>query len=281
MNTKLVHTKEYKMINKDFKETLNSLPIYIMTADEHMQCLPAFCYLFNKFWSDEMIINIIGYSKPDFKLPKNVNYISMGKDRGAEYWSDDMIAYFSSINDELFYLNTEDSFILKKINENLLYDSIKLSRNLILNNPNFLRFNLTHCVSTRSHSFVEKSESGGEIILASKNTYYRHSLQHSLWNRKNFLNILKPNMTPWDLELDESAQTSIYDIYAFRGTCPLNIGHVYSKGKKIPNWYHDIWSHLSGFGDLNQEDIKYIENNGWVPEIKVSVQRDSGGKRIY
>jgi hypothetical protein len=121
------------MTNKDFKETLNSLPIYIMTADQQMQCLPAFCYLFNKFWSDEVTINVIGYSNPNFELPKNVNYISLGKDRGAEYWSDDMINFFSNVKNDLFYLTTEDGFILNKINENLLYDSIKFSKDMAVN----------------------------------------------------------------------------------------------------------------------------------------------------
>ncbi len=272
--------KEYKMTNKDSREWMKDLPIYIMTADQQMCCLPAFCYLFNKFWSNEVTINVIGYSKPNFNLPSNVNYISMGIDRGAEYWSDDMISFFSNIKDDLFYLTTEDGFILKEIDSTLLFNAYAFSKEMTLVNDNFLRFNLTHCVSSRAHTLVKNIENNNQIIIANKGTDYRHSLQHSLWNRKNFLNILSNNMTPWQIELDETARYSRYDIYAFKGNCPLNVGHGYSKGKKVNNWYHDVWSHMSGFDNLNNEDIKVINDNNWIPEINVKVLRDSGGKII-
>lgn len=268
------------MTSKDSNNSIKDLPVYIMTADQQMCCLPAFCYLFNKFWPEETTINILGYSKPNFILPKNVNYISMGIDRGAEYWSDDIINFFKNINDDIFYLTTEDGFILNYVDKNSLFDSYNFSKKMLLENNNFLRFNLTHCVSSRSHDLVKITENNNQIIISHKGTDYRHSLQHSIWNRKNFLTILLPNMTPWQVELDEKARYSVYDIYAFRNKCPLNVGHGYSKGKKVQNWYHDVWSHISGFNNLNNEDIEFIEKNNWIPEINIKVLRDSGGKII-
>ena len=280
MNTKLDLITGCKMTNDTSNHWIDNLPVYIVTADHSMFCLPAFCYLFNKFWPASTTINVIGYSTPNFELPENVNYISLGKDRGAEFWSDDMINFFSKVDHKLFYLTTEDGFILRKVNEQLLFDSFAFSTQMLEINPNFLRFNLTHCVSSRHHSVVGRNSLGNEVIAATPGTDYRHSLQHSIWNTSNFLSMLSPSMTPWQVELDENARFSNFDILAFRGECPMQVGHGYSKGKKVANWYQDVWRHMSGFNGLSDEDIQYIEKMGWIPDINVPSERDSSGRLI-
>jgi len=268
------------MTSDTSKHWSHELPVYIMTADHSMFCLPAFCYLFNKFWPGKTIINVLGYSTPNFELPDNVNYISLGSDRGPEFWSDDMINFFSKVDHKLFYLTTEDGFILRKVNEQLLLDSFNVSKHMLVNDPNFLRFNLTHCVSSRPHSVIGSNSLGNEIIVALPGTDYRHSLQHSIWNTSNFISMLSPGMTPWQVELDESARSSKYSVLAFRGQCPMQVGHGYSKGKKVPNWFQDVWRHMSGFNSLSLEEIEYIDKMGWIPEINVISERDSSGKLI-
>ena len=280
MSTRLDLTTVCKMTSNTSKHWANELPVYIMTADHSMFCLPAFCYLFNKFWPSEVTINVIGYSNPNFELPRNVNYISLGEDRGPEFWSDDMIDFFSKVDHKFFYLTTEDGFILRRVNEQLLFDSISVSKQMIEANPNFLRFNLTHCVSSRHHSVIGRNVLGNELIIASPGTDYRHSLQHSIWNTSNFISMLSRNMTPWQVELDENARFSKFDILAFRGECPMQVGHGYSKGKKVKNWYQDVWRHMSGFDSLANEEIEYIEKMGWIPEINVQAERDSSGRLI-
>jgi len=257
---------------------IEDLPIVIMTADHQMACLPAFCYLFNKFWPKEVQITVIGYKMPTFDLPKNVKYVSLGEDRGAEKWSNDMIEYFSNFEHDLFFLTTEDGFILRDANEMLLTFAHSYSRYLIEQNPNFLRFNLTHCVSTRPHDIIAQPFTDAAVILSRKGVDYRHSLQHSIWSTKNFLSMLSPDMTPWQVELDEEARESRFDIVSYAGNVPLNVGHGYMKGKKVLRWYDDVWRNMNGFPGLNKKDVEYIENMGWVPEINVPVKRDGGGR---
>lgn len=259
---------------------LKQIPIYITTSDRHMPCLQAFCYLFNKFWSNEVTINILGYATPTFNLPSNVNYISLGIDRGPQYWSSDMLDFFSSINNYVFFLTNDDGFLIKKLNIELLHDAFVFSKMLSIENDNFLRFCLTHCVSTRAHEFVKNTDHGGQIIKSQPGTDYRFSIQHSLWNTKNFLKILKPNTTPWQLELDENARYSRFDIYGFINNCPLHIGHGYSKGQKINNWYEDFWRHVTNFQGLDRSEINFIESNNWIPETNLRIELDNNGAVI-
>ena len=57
------------------------MTIYISTSDKYVFLLKPFAYLFNKFWSKDQKVVILGYTKPDFKLPKNFEFVSMGISR--------------------------------------------------------------------------------------------------------------------------------------------------------------------------------------------------------
>ena len=65
-------------------------PIFIATSNLFLPMLRPFVHLFNKFWSSEQPVIFLGYSKPNFDLPKNFSFVSMGEQRGINYWSDDV-----------------------------------------------------------------------------------------------------------------------------------------------------------------------------------------------
>jgi hypothetical protein len=89
--------------------------------------------------------------------------------------------------------------------------------------------------------------------------------------------MLKPNMNPWQIELDESARFDGTDVLAFQGKCPIHVGHGYMKGKKVTRWYADVWRHLNGNSGLDDSEIAFIESQNWLPEIDPKIKRDGGG----
>ena len=100
------------------------LNIYITTSNKYLHVLKPFSYLFNKFWSDTQKVTILGYEKPQFKLPKNFEFVTLGEQKGIEYWSEDLQSFFSSIDDKYFIYSMEDHFILDYVNFNIL-DNLK------------------------------------------------------------------------------------------------------------------------------------------------------------
>jgi hypothetical protein len=238
----------------------NNLPVYIWTANQQMCCLPAWAYLFNKFWPTDTNVTVLGYDIPDFELPKNFKYISLGKQRGPKFWSDDMIDYFSTCTDEYFYLTTEDGFIVKPVNARVLdYLTEIMMTNL---ESNLLRICLTKDVSHRPHNVLDDL-GDFQLISAGDNTQYRNSLQHSIWNRKNFLKELPLQCNPWEFEINTGKHNDM-NILATKSIYALHVGHGYKKGHKIKEWYVDCndRSHR-----LDESEVQKIENNNWVPEI--------------
>ena len=243
------------------KTNLNQLKVYIWTSNQQMMCLPAWSYLFNEFWPIEVEVGVIGYDLPTFELPDNIKYHSLGKQRGPEYWSNDMIDFFSDKKDEIFYLTTEDGFIVKPINKELLQFITDFV--LINKNDSFLRFGLTSDVQRRTHIILESSEDF-QVIMSDQNVDYRSSLQHSIWYGKTFVQLLNNNETPWHFESDGRFKNNKMNVFATKGLYAIHCGHGYKRGKKIKNWYDDANDHRLR---LDTHHIEIINNKNWVPEL--------------
>ena len=232
-----------------------------------MVCLPATCYLFNKFWPTRENVKILGYQHPNHELPENFEFISLGKQRGPRYWSNDMQNFYSNEECDFFYSIWEDAFILKKVDERIL----NLVNVLIEKDKNFFKFNLTADVSTRKHIGLKSFEEF-ELIVADQYSRYRFSTQHCVWNKKLFLEKLSPNQTPWDFELsDKKAYNDGLNIYGTKNNYAVYMGHLYKSGKKRSNWYDCVYGKNGNkthtVEGLNTDDVSYIEEKGWVPSI--------------
>jgi|ETNmetMinimDraft_9_1059917.scaffolds.fasta_scaffold88829_2 hypothetical protein len=241
------------------------LPVYIMTSNKTMRALQASSYLFNKFWPYETQVNVLGYNLPDFDLPKNYNYISLGVQRGINYWSDDMIDFFTKCEDDLFYLTFEDAFIVHSINKELLEYAYEFCQN---NMENLLRFNLTAELQSRSHDIIEKYEDF-DLIESKQHEIFRLALNHSIWNRKQFLNKLKRNENPHFFESPNkhNSKNDGLGVYGLKRKYILHYGEGYRRGKKVAKPYIDILEKYTGYSGLNQDDIDLIEENNWLPVI--------------
>ena len=167
--------------------------LYVWTSDKQMVCLPAWAYLFNKFWDESLNVKVLGYKSIEFDLPQNFEYISLGEQRGSEYWSNDMYDYFKNCDDEFFYLTTEDGFIIKEVNKEIMRCSP--TDLFYCNKDNLMRFNLTANAYHRKHHVIDTYQDL-QIINWDINEEYRMSLNHSIWNREIFLSLLEPNETP-------------------------------------------------------------------------------------
>jgi len=239
------------------------LEVYVWTSNVQMVCMPAWAYLFNKFWPYNKKVTVIGYDFPDFKLPANFKYVSLGTQRGPKFWSDDMISYFSNVSDDLFYMTTEDGFLVDDVDKEIQHNAARIAPS----KSDFAKLNLTANLRQRAHTTVERAKRF-DLIKADQTAEYRNSLHHSIFEREKFLHTLVPGQTPWEYELDfETASKYNHGIYGTSKEYALKVGHGYKKGRKIPNWYSNLHANVSSVKQLNKSDIAYIEKNNWVPPI--------------
>ena len=55
---------------------MNLPPLYLLSSDFSHDITPITCHLYNKYLPG-LNINILSYTKPDFELPSNVNFIEL------------------------------------------------------------------------------------------------------------------------------------------------------------------------------------------------------------
>ena len=167
------------------------MKIIVTTSDNYHHILPTFFKLWKMNWGGE--IELVGYNEPE-NLPDYCKFVSMGVQRGPEYFSDDLAAYFAT-QPKWFIWLMEDTFI-KKV------DRFELLHMEGLCHDNVGRIALTTDILKRDHTVYGVGDHS--IAFAHPHTQYRLSTQPSIWNRDFLLQYLTPGLSPWAFEKQET-----------------------------------------------------------------------------
>ena len=156
-------------------------------------------YLFNKFWSPNIPVTILGYRTPPFKLYPNFNFISLAsKQESANEWAKHHYDFFDSLNDDHFIWTVEDSYLLRPVNVNIV-SSLKA----FITDPTVGRISLINPIEEHPTSVI-KSENDYDIIEATQDADSRIAVVWTIWNRQYALRHLVEGWSPWDVELKGS-----------------------------------------------------------------------------
>ena len=172
------------------------LRIFITTSNKNMHCLGPMSYLFNRFWSDQQEVTVVGYDHPKFNLPENFKFVSMGKQEGGPArWATDLRKFFESIDDEFIIHGLEDYFFYEPVDLDLL--ELLIENHLA---ENVGRIGLSKGPSRRDHK-VLKSYEDFDLIALEQDAEYRIAYQFCIWNSQFLIDYLVPGYTPWQCEL--------------------------------------------------------------------------------
>jgi hypothetical protein len=213
------------------------MTVYISTSDKYVHLLKPFSFLFNRFWSETQPVVVLGYKEPDFDLPDNFSFVSMGVSRNdPQEWSTGLREYFSSIDDEWFIYGTEDMFLVQAVN---LESLTQLTQ--YMERPDVGRISLTNDGMMKDCTVVD-----GNLIELTQDTDYRLSCIYSAWNREYMLRYLQPEMSPWEFEVKgtEQAKNDGYRILGMNNNFPIYLSLAIRRGNfdsldfRVDNEYH-------------------------------------------
>lgn len=223
--------------------------IIVTTSDNYHHLLPIFCHLFNKFWSKDQFVEVVGYKKPDFELPNNFTFYSLGQWSGNKKdFSNDLRPYFEKQDDWFIWL-FEDTFIKKPIN----FDNLRLFNIYMHSKTSVGRINLSdECCKQINEKWCSLSHVS--IYRNSQAAEYRLSTQPSIWNKNFLLQYLKPNLSPWDFETQQPKYDGWEIIGMDRDNCPLKHNEGVTR--------HDIYKYnFDGIDQQTLSELKKIINN--------------------
>lgn len=231
-----------------------TIPFYVSTNNKHLVCLRVFINLFNHFLPTQEL-RILGYDLPDYELPANCSFISMGEQGPVDEWSTDLRNYFLQSKDDYFIYGTEDVFMYK----NPQIDFINYLIGLAQSDENVGRINLIdstedddctlpnsshYDVSLRKKFTANECDWGNwELYEQTTDSDYSLTTQLSIWNRKFLLKYLTNGLSPWDFERSsfKTKNDSQYKVLMVDTNFPINKKEGYSLG----TWTNqEYWSHL-------------------------------------
>lgn len=180
------------------------MKVIITTSNAYHHCLPVFFSCYNRHWGDPF--ELVGYKRPLIQLPDNCTFVSLGRQRGPTFFSDDLARYFRKQPDWFCWL-MEDSFL--RSFDRALFEKAK---QLCIDGTG--RVNLTKEGMNREHTRV------GDVYYCHINSAYRLSTMPSIWNKSFLLHYMTPGLSPWKFELQDT-----HDNYCVSGLVSGVITH--------------------------------------------------------
>ena len=246
---------------------MSNYRVVVSTCDKYLPYLKPFIHQFNKYWSKDQQVLVAGFSKPDFNLPRNFHFHSIGKqeDYPIEKWSDSIIDLCNQILDETFIFMLEDYWLTDKVDVEgvqLLVDYAKL-------HPKVVRIDLTpdRLHTARDQTPVSEWKMGKlghlDLVFSKSGLPYSLSMITSVWNKQNILKVLEPGWSPWQVEMQGSYKTYLHgsDMVVL-GTETIPVPHCVGI-RTLPEGEGRLWLEC---GFFKQEDRERMQALGILGE---------------
>ena len=168
----------------------SEMEIVVLTSNDYVHALPAFAYLFNKFWDAGQSVKVVRYDVRPPKLPGNFPNFAIGI-QGDYTWSTGLKKYLHHHTGDLILLMLEDYFLSQPVN----VKRVEMLWQLMNNHPEIAKIDLTD-----DRLKVAHFEYNNFMVQSDENALFQTSLQAAIW-RKDFLTrFLSDNENPWQFE---------------------------------------------------------------------------------
>lgn len=232
-----------------------SVPVVVMTSEKYLWAIPPFAYLFNRYWSELQTVLLVSDVKPTYKLPKNFLIRSMNANEPLpkEKWSNGLIVTLNNIKADHFVLMLEDYWLVRTVD----HHGVETLAQYCRENSNVLRMDLTD-----DRFFAgDKRDIGAyghyDLVETPPSSPYQMSLQAAIWNRHHLLSIMRPDLSPWEVELQISSALQKREDLRVIGTrqCPVRYANVFQGGEP-----HE----LKNTDRIPDEHLQHMKGQGWI-----------------
>lgn len=230
------------------------IPVIVMTSDKYMLSLRPFMYLFNKHWGWFQEARILCFKKPNFYLPDNFSIYSLGDmaNYPVNRWSNAIIDYLN-LHPQIghFILMLEDYWITRTVD----YRSVELLYQYAIDHPEVIKVDL--CADRQFAAGAKEYGKLGDLDLVQSDctSQYHMSLMTGIWNRNQFMKIVIPDESPWQVELEGTNRlAALGDEVLVVGTKQWPLKHTLAHRSGDPTKFL--------LDDLSEEDLNEITKLG-------------------
>lgn len=163
--------------------------ILVTTSDKNMHLLRGFAHLFNKYFSMFQPVTVLGYAKPNFDLPRNFTFVSLGRQQDYPFrkWSDALLDFLSVRPDwDTFMLLLEDYYLVRAVDVwgiELLYTYMREHRNVLKMDISADRLGSG---SATDFAYLDDFD----LIRSDPDSQYHWSWWPGIWNRDALFKVM-------------------------------------------------------------------------------------------
>lgn len=207
--------------------------VFVFTSDKYNWAIRPFSYLFNVYWSSLQDVVVVGFNPPPYPMPQNFTFYSVSKTPyPAKQWSDAVIQFLKDVKDAHFVMLLDDYWLCRTVD----CRGVAALHEYILTRPEVMRMDLT----------ADRLYAGGmrevdhwgcyDIVETGHDVHYQMSTQAGIWNRENLLKVLRPGLTPWEVEMHLGEDLKKYPEMRILGSrqWPVRYANVFKGGNPKP-----------------------------------------------
>lgn len=170
------------------------LRIIFPTCDKYMPLMELVAWTMEKYWPEHQRVSLLGYKPPKWKLPKNWEFISMGKDVGYKTWASDMIEFFKDFNDEYFIYREDDKPLMRPVDMSRL----KSMWNLLISRNDIKKALIGGTHANRPERWTDI---GGGLAFLNPGADYQITRGDDIWDTRYFKSFLKKGQSGAEFEI--------------------------------------------------------------------------------
>lgn len=233
------------------------IPILVFTSDKYLKALQPFAWLFNRYWSAAQAVDVIGFAQPDFMLPSNFSFHSIGdmKDYPFSKWSNQVIDYLEirqDISHAIILL--EDYWLIRPVN----LSAIRMLYDYMLQFRNVLKMDL--CADRLYAAGMTDYDNCDylDLVLSDYRSQYQMSAMAGIWSKELLLRFMQRNESPHEFELNGTPRVAAaHDEVIVLGTRQWVVRHTLGhRGGDSGKLYLD---------ELKPVDRLELERLGYLP----------------
>lgn len=231
--------------------------IVVFTSDRYLPSLRPFCWLFNKYWSPNQSVTIVGFAEPSFSLPSNFSFHSMGdmKNFPMARWSNAVMDYLELRSDmESAIILLDDYWLVRRVN----VEAVRMCYDYTLQFKNVLKFDLA---GDRLYAWgmTDFGNCGYlDLIKSHPDSQYGFSLMAGVWNRELILKFMRREESCWSAELEGTSRVSAAgDSILVLGSRQWPVRHTLAHRGGNPG---ELF-----LSELNPIDVEELTNLGYIP----------------
>ena len=226
-----------------------SMKIMVITSNKYRCLLPGFAHQFNKYWSSNTQVDVVGDLPCNNALPDNFNFVHAGKDEGKKSWSNLMISYMNTVSEEYTLVFFDDHFIIGPIDLDVIDEALEI-------------------LDTNGYDKVWGGQTNGQYDVINNKFhlvtgYIRKSFTPSIWRTSVFKSLLIPGQ---DCHTSEKCWANLISVIKGTSTCLIPTADVVRQGELRGSdspWDYNGWRTGDGFADVLDKELYLKYQNIW------------------